>query len=173
MNKLWCGFLYMFLIASESVYAEGWSESTENTLNYINNVRNKLNLKKNANINLVIGTTGVGKSTLNHCIATDCSKLRSVCTDQECRVEDDLDVEKDIAPSTTVSRTFIPEMMVDDTGIVWYDCPGFGDTRNTTVEIATTLLIKSVIESDTSEMTQLPNHIIVTDSINFCHALHN
>lgn len=51
------------------------SNSTQATLDFINEARNKFNLTNNANIILVVGKTGVGKSTFVHYIAGDYSKI--------------------------------------------------------------------------------------------------
>lgn len=40
-----------------------------------------------------------------------------------------------------------PEMIIDESDNVRYDCPGLGDKRNETVEKATTFSIESVIEN--------------------------
>lgn len=88
----------------------------------------------------------MGKSTLIHCISTDCSRLLSIDKGLEYVVIDELDAGFGNITSTSVSRTLVPEAIVDSTQNTWYDCPGFGDTRNETVEIATTYLIKRVIQ---------------------------
>lgn len=128
-------------------FAANSTDSTEKTLDFVNKARAKLKLTNSPDIILVVGTTGVGKSTTVHCVATECSKVISIETDTEYIVQDSLDVEQGDIKSTSASRTLTPEMIIDRSGNVWYDCPGFGDTRNETVEIATTFLIKSVIEN--------------------------
>lgn len=147
MNKLQLtGFIVLF-VSALAILAENIIDSTENTLNFVNFVHGQLKLTNNPNIILVIGTTGVGKSTLIHCITTDCSRLLSIDNGVEYMVIDELDVGVGNITSTSVSRTLVPEAIIDSTQNLWYDCPGFGDTRNETVEIATTYLIKCVIEN--------------------------
>lgn len=129
---------------------ENKTDQAGNSLQFINNAQTQLKLTSESKIVLLIGNTGSGKSTLAHYVAGDYSKLFSVePSDGEMyyTVYDGLDPNIDAASSTTVSRTLVPEMLIDESKFVWYDCPGFGDTRNTTVEIATTFLIKSVIEN--------------------------
>lgn len=129
---------------------ENTTDQAENTLQFINNAQNKLKLSNESKIILLIGNSGSGKTTLSHYVAGDYSKLLSIePTDGEmhCEIHDGLDPDVDTVSSTTVSRTLVPEMMIDESKFVWCDCPGFGDTRNTTVEIATTFLIKSVIDN--------------------------
>ncbi|XP_031633908.1 uncharacterized protein LOC116347463 [Contarinia nasturtii] len=111
----------------------------------------QLKIKNNPNIILVIGNTGSGISTLVHYAAGDYSKLSSVESrnpnDFNFEIKDELDPKNSTIISSTVSRTLIPEMVIDDDENVWYDCPGFTDTRNETVEITNAALIKRVIES--------------------------
>lgn len=139
-------FIVLFVSASIAL-AESYSDSTENTLNFVNALHGQLKLTDNPDVILVLGITGVGKSALVHCISTDCSRLLSIDKDVEYVVIDELDVGYGNITSTSVSRTLVPEAIVDSTQNIWYDCPGFGDTRNETVEIATTYLIKRVIEN--------------------------
>lgn len=122
----------------------------EQTLQFIHEMQSKLKFTKNQNITLVVGNTGSGKSTLVHYVAGDDSNLISIepdGDDAEYIVYDGLDPEIGEIVSTTKSRTLVPEMVIDKEGKVWYDCPGFADTRNRTVEIASAYLMKSVIEN--------------------------
>lgn len=130
---------------------ENTTDRAEDTLRFINNAQNKLKLSSESKIIFLIGNTGSGKSTLSHYVAGDYSKLLSIepteGDEMYYAIQDGLDPDVDTASSTTVSRTLVPEIMIDESEFVWCDCPGFGDTRNTTVEIATTFLIKSVIDN--------------------------
>jgi hypothetical protein len=51
-----------------------------------------------------------------------------------------------IGNKTTVSHTTFPEPYVDKNGVVYYDCPGFGDSRQKTphIELAIAIFIKRV-----------------------------
>ena len=113
---------------------------------FINILQAKLKLPPIPSINLVVGNTGVGKSTFVHYVAGDYSKMLSRRMGRKLKIIDGLDPELNRTTFATESRTLVPEMMVDEAGYVWYDCPGFGDTHNETVEIATSFLIKKVIE---------------------------
>lgn len=66
-------------------------------------------------------------------------------------------------------------MVIDEAGNVWYDCPGFEDTRSETVEITTTFLIKSVIENASNvKVVLVVNYGSVAegyDRIDFDHLL--
>lgn len=143
------------------------TDETGNTLQFINNVQNKLKLSSESKIILLIGNSGSGKSTLTHYLASDFSKMLSIEPSDDkmdYTIYDGMDPDVDKITSTTVSRTLVPEMVIDDSNFVWYDCPGFGDTRNTTVEIATTFLIKSVIENALSiKIVLVVNHGAVVE----------
>lgn len=147
MNKLWLTRFIVLAVSVPGNFGGNITDSTETTLNYVNTLRGRLELTNNPNIILVIGITGVGKSTLLHCIATDCSRILSIENEVEYSIIDELDDEAGNITSTSVSRTLLPKSIVDSTQNVWYDCPGFGDTRNETVEIATAYLTKCVIEN--------------------------
>ncbi|XP_055306114.1 uncharacterized protein LOC129570500 [Sitodiplosis mosellana] len=123
------------------------SDKSSDTLVYVNNLQTKLKLPPNSNINLVVGNTGVGKSTYVHYAAGDYSKMISHRSGRKLKIFDGLDPELNRTTFATESRTLIPEMVIDEDGYVWYDCPGFGDTHNETVEIATSFLIKNIIEN--------------------------
>lgn len=126
------------------------TNSAENTLRFVDRAQSKLNLTKNADIIFVVGNTGAGKSTLVHYVASDYSRIfaeKPTRRGQPLIIRDELDPVKEEQTSSTQSRTLIPEMITDEEKHIWVDCPGFGDTRNSTVEIATTFLIKKVIES--------------------------
>lgn len=153
-------------LASASNYSE--TNSAEQTFDFVNKVRSKLLVSPNPKIILLIGNTGVGKSTLVHYVTGNYSRIMALepeGSSSEYRVHDGLDEGGDME-SSTVSRTLIPEMNVDEEQNVWYDCPGFGDTRNETVEIATTFLIKSVIENAKSIKIVL---VVNYDSVTATH----
>lgn len=146
--RLWFAILLLPLaiVAGENIASD--------TLKFVTEAQSKLKLSTNPEIILVIGNTGSGKSTLVHYVASDFSKIISKEPENpnssDFEIQDGLDLESGIVKLSTVSRTFVPEMIVDEEQNVWYDCPGFHDTRNETIEIATTFLIRSVIESASS-----------------------
>lgn len=145
------------------------NDSPEDALNYINEVQKKLILTPNPNITLVIGNTGSGKSTLVHYVAGDYSRMFSEDPPNpnsiNFRIRDELDPDRDRITLATESRTLIPVMSTDESHIVWVDSPGFGDTRNETVEIATMFLIKRVIENALNiKIVLVVNYELVTES---------
>lgn len=161
-------FCVLALVTAALANTRTSADSVDSTFEFINQVQSNLKLTKNPNIILVIGNSGSGKSTLVHYIAGDYSKLVSlepIGDETEYKVHDGLDPDVSNIVSTTVSRTLVPEMIVDEGKNVWYDCPGFGDTRNQTVEIATTFMIKSVIENALSvKIVLVVNYASVTES---------
>ncbi|XP_065208848.1 uncharacterized protein LOC135837484 [Planococcus citri] len=95
---------------------------------------------------LVLGNTGAGKSTFTRTIAGYESTLKSVPEnlyytivnpDSESRNE-----------SFITSNTIFPEQVRDNnTGSVYYDFPGFQDTRGMAHDITTTYFIKKIVDS--------------------------
>lgn len=144
-------FCFLYFLCARSAFADDNStDSAEKVFDFVNKARASLRLTTNPNIILVTGITGTGKSTLSHYVTGNYSKMIAIeptGVGAEYTIYDGLDPDVDNQDSSTVSRTFIPEMNVDEEQNVLYDCPGFADTRNETVEIATTFLIKSVIEN--------------------------
>lgn len=138
-------FLLIFIIKIIQIS----SNSAENTLRFLENAEQQLNLTKNTDLILVVGNTGAGKSVLVHYVAGDYSRIfveKPSRRGQPLVIRDELDPVKE-ETSSTQSRTLIPEIITDEEKYVWVDCPGFADTRNSTFEIASTFLIKTVIES--------------------------
>lgn len=102
------------------------------------------------NLIIVIGNTGTGKSTLSRFIGSDNSKLIAyeVRKGTADFIIQNLYEKDETKTSTTISKTIFPELItdVDDQQIGYYDCPGFSDTRNASVEIATAYFTRSVID---------------------------
>lgn len=160
MKNFWI-FVLSFIVAGIVV---AMSEKSSDTLKFIDNLQQKLKLTTNPRINLVVGNTGSGKSTLVHYVAGDYSKLVSTKMGRKLKIIDGLDPEINRKTYSTESRTLVPEMVVDEEGYVWYDCPGFGDTHNETVEIAASFLIRKVIENVSNvKIVLVVNYESVTD----------
>ncbi|XP_047735985.1 uncharacterized protein LOC125177728 [Hyalella azteca] len=98
------------------------------------------------NITLILGNTGTGKSTFLQWFAGDNNKLlakRERGKSGAFLIEDG----NRIGNSTLKSMTIFPELVVHTgTDDAYYDCPGFSDTRSTSMEIATTYFIKKVAD---------------------------
>lgn len=149
-----CFNRWFFVVCAQIVVglsAVDLNDTPEDVLNYIDSVQKKLNVAQNSNIILVVGNTGCGKSTLVHYVAGDYSRIIAIeplnPNSVNFDIRDELDSERDRPILATESRTLIPVISTDENHNVWMDCPGFGDTRNETVEIATAFLIKRVIEN--------------------------
>lgn len=95
---------------------------------------------------LVMGNTGSGKSTLVHYLARDPSKIEAIYDGGLYpKVIDHWDILPENI-STTRSRTLVPELTIDEKKNVWYDCPGFQDTRSTEFEVANTYFVKTLTD---------------------------
>lgn len=118
----------------------------DETLKLLVKGEDQMRVSPDPEVIIVVGNTGSGKSTLVHYLI-DPSQIESVRKKAsiDFTVIDHLDREEG-KTSTTVSRTIVPEMIVDDHHRVWYDCPGFSDTRNSSIEIATTYFLKNILD---------------------------
>ena len=96
---------------------------------------------------IVIGETGSGKSTLINYLAG--AKLTSVKQIKPPRIviKADQQVGDIQIVSGAVSGTAVPDKFFDEkTGITYFDCPGFGDTRGPEQDIANGFYIKKVFD---------------------------
>ncbi|XP_018022899.1 uncharacterized protein LOC108678914 [Hyalella azteca] len=97
-------------------------------------------------VSLVLGNTGAGKSTFLQWFAGNNDKLiaKREFGSSEAYLIEDLNR---IGNTTVKSRKIFPELVVHTgTDDAYYDCPGFSDTRSTSMEIATTYFIKKVAD---------------------------
>ncbi len=118
-----------------------------------------------------------GKSTLA-LLLTDDQSLRAVEESDEFTVIHDTPVRSVIGTTTTVSHTTFPEPFFDKVkDVVYYDCPGFGDSRQAKphIEIANAIFLKRVAEhAETLKVLVVVNHFSVrrgADRIDFLETL--
>ncbi|CAG7662159.1 unnamed protein product [Allacma fusca] len=97
---------------------------------------------------LVVGTTGAGKTTISKFI-TDTKSLEAYDSGYQYLIRDKNQTISE--KSTIVSKTIFPERLLDPTSNhVYYDMPGFSDTRNTSIEIANAWFMKKVADRASS-----------------------
>jgi len=94
---------------------------------------------------IVVGLSGVGKSTLVQFIGNATNELSSECTRSgNCKIIDETGTIGD----DLISKTFLPNLVVDvETNTSYFDMPGFNDNRNATVEIANSFFMTQVLNS--------------------------
>lgn len=93
---------------------------------------------------IVIGPSGVGKSTLTQFVANETNKLRAECDEweDECWIVDDSGATGD----KLISKTFIPNLVFhESTKTPFYDMPGFNDNRNESMEIANAFFMQQIL----------------------------
>ena len=95
---------------------------------------------------VVLGDTGVGKSTLINLIAG--KQLRSVYDDRTGKtfVEANDPLRGFKIGHNLRSETFVPHKFVHD-GVMYWDCPGFTDNRGVAQEIANAVCIQKIFET--------------------------
>ncbi|XP_065208846.1 uncharacterized protein LOC135837483 [Planococcus citri] len=95
---------------------------------------------------LVLGNTGAGKSVFTRTIAGYDTTLKSVDEDLHYAIKNPYD--ENGGKSFVTSSTIFPDQVRDNnTGIVYYDFPGFQDTRGMAHDITTTYFIKKIVDS--------------------------
>ncbi|XP_072158852.1 uncharacterized protein [Bemisia tabaci] len=98
---------------------------------------------------LVLGNTGSGKSTLTQFITGNDLNMTSYETEEGTGDYVIRDTSGRISNgSATMSWTIYPEAMLDrKSGTIFFDCPGFSDTRSVAHDIAATYFTKKTIEN--------------------------
>lgn len=93
---------------------------------------------------IVVGPSGVGKSTLTQFVANETNRLRAECDEwgDECWIIDDSGtIGYDI-----ISKTFLPNLVFhESTKTPFYDMPGFNDNRNESMEIANSFFLQQIL----------------------------
>ncbi|XP_037037379.1 uncharacterized protein LOC119075095 [Bradysia coprophila] len=96
------------------------------------------------NIIIVVGPSGVGKSTLTQFVANETNKLRAECDnwEDECWIIDD----SGTIGEDLISKTFLPNLVFhESTNTPFYDMPGFNDNRNESMEIANSFFMQQIL----------------------------
>lgn len=120
------------------------SASMASILDFLNNQDGQW-LGKEKNVVLLLGNTGVGKSTLatlltntTHLVSKGAPETGEFLLDDNHRISSDCTME---------SKTHIPELVIDSVNnLSYYDCPGFGDTRGLKYELAQTYFIRRILD---------------------------
>jgi GTP-binding protein EngB required for normal cell division len=130
----WC-FLAAACIGGSTA---GLTEEAEQLLNAVD----QLDFDEADDLIILLGSSGVGKSTLSKFITHDPS-LQVVQVDGKYVFTDN----GTISNGTSKSMTMLPNVYMDnETGQVLVDCPGFSDTREPKFEIAASYFLKRVLE---------------------------
>jgi hypothetical protein len=131
---------------STSPLAPNSTEIVEEIIRLLELGEREIELSEQTDIILVVGQTGSGKSTTTQFIAGENNTLVAV---QNELTGDFYIVDRDgtISNQTIISKTLLPDLTVErETNTAFYDCPGFSDTRNESVEIANSFFIKKVAD---------------------------
>ncbi|XP_014270226.1 uncharacterized protein [Halyomorpha halys] len=132
---------------------------------FLQNGDKEIKYSPNKDIVLLLGNTGSGKSTLTQYISGNAHTLWSQEVEEGSGQFVIIDKKNKISSnSTLVSQTIYPDLIEDaKSKILYYDCPGFSDTRSAAHEIAATYFIKKVIDSARSvKMVFVVSHNSVT-----------
>jgi len=97
---------------------------------------------------LVIGNTGSGKSTLINALTG--KKLESIFIEDsgEFQIRLAKGQQGAVIGDTAVSETTVPKSWFDNkTGVTYWDCPGFEDTKGSEQDIANGMFIEKVFQN--------------------------
>ncbi|XP_065208853.1 uncharacterized protein LOC135837489 isoform X1 [Planococcus citri] len=105
------------------------------------------NLRELDEATLILGNTGVGKTIFTRRIAGYGSSLRSIEDGLGYAIIKTNNTDND-DKSFITSDTVFPEQIKDNsTGAIYYDLPGFLDTRGAANDITTTYFIKKIVDN--------------------------
>lgn len=121
--------------------------SATSIIKFIEENSAKIQFTPQKDLILMLGTTGAGKSTLTSFLTG--ANLESIETLKDSGEFVLVDRNGLITrKSTTISKTVVPNLMIDDqSGLTYYDCPGFSDSRGVANDISVSYLIKKLINS--------------------------
>lgn len=120
------------------------SDSVTAILEFMNDYAQKLRFSANKDFVLILGNTGTGKSTLTSLLTGAELKSEEIMAGQF-RIVDESGLIS--GESTTTSKTIVPELMIEkENGIIYYDCPGFNDSRGAVNDMSVTYLIQKLIK---------------------------
>lgn len=142
-------FLIIFLYITNVSLSQD-SQPVKDILDLLAEGEKNINIDDNyENIVLVLGITGAGKSTFTQYIAGDNNKLVSVKVGNTYLIRD-LNNTISGAYSSIISKTIFPELVVSNSNLAYYDCPGFSDSRSPAYDISANYFIKKVLDSKKS-----------------------
>lgn len=123
------------------------NDSVTNILNFMRENSSKIQFSQQKDIVLMLGNTGAGKSTLTSFLTgAELESIETLKDSGEFVLVDKNDLIS--RKSTTISKTVVPNLMIDkESGITFYDCPGFSDSRGIVNDISVSYLIKKLINS--------------------------
>ncbi|XP_065208845.1 uncharacterized protein LOC135837482 isoform X2 [Planococcus citri] len=123
------------------------NQAVKNVFELLSEGETKLcNQRAVKDIVLVLGNTGAGKSVFTRTIAGYDTTLKSIAENLYFTIENPYD--ENGGKSFVTSSTIFPDQVQDNnTGIVYYDFPGFQDTRGMAHDITTTYFIKKIVDS--------------------------
>ncbi|XP_059489999.1 uncharacterized protein LOC132205134 [Neocloeon triangulifer] len=124
------------------------------------NAGDQLDLGTSKDLILLIGSTGVGKSTLSKFLTHNPSLQSTKVGSSYVFIDNGT-----ISTITSKSMTLLPNVYQDkDTGLIIVDCPGFSDTREPKFEIAASYFVKQVLEyAKKLKIILAENHFSLTE----------
>lgn len=92
-------------------------------------------------VTLLLGSTGSGKSTTTLFLIGAELKSNETSENEFAIIDDGHRISRD----SLISKTLIPDLMVDKAGNAYYDCPGFEDTRPPKYEITIAYFLNKLL----------------------------
>jgi len=137
---------YCSLIISVNTYEDSnCAGDIQEIFDYIKIGEENIQIPPTPDTIIVVGLSGVGKSTLVQFIGNFSNQLVAACDrGGNCLINDETGTIGD----NLISKTFLPNLVVDqDTNTSYFDMPGFNDNRNATIEIANSYFMMQALNS--------------------------
>lgn len=138
------------VVATEALENTPDKNSVATIMQFVEINSKKIDFCHKKEVVLVMGDTGAGKTTLVSIITkAELNSNETVEDSGEYIIVDEKQLISGI--NTTVSKTIIPNLMVHKkTGTIYYDCPGFNDSRGVANDISVSYFTRKLLNKSSA-----------------------
>lgn len=181
-------FCFAVIIIANGVTIGSASDSNDDSVTEIyefwKQQDKSFHLDKRKDVVLFLGSTGSGKSSTALLVAG--ANLNAVAADEDSDDSADsadseeiyiTDENNKIGHESIKSHTLIPDLFTDESGVAYYDCPGFEDTRSPKHELTIAFFLNKLMNyADSFKLVFVVTHSTVRkheNRNNFVKLVHN